>query len=67
MGEDVGVPDILNDIVINCTYKYILQLILPLVPPLNQDGSQVVYPLSTLFSCPSLQVQSAMHGGDGEA
>ena len=66
-GEDVVVPHILNDLVVYSALEVVLKLLPLLLPPLDQDGPQVVDPLSPLSGCPRLQVKRAVRGGDGEA
>lgn len=39
MRKDISIPNVLYDVVIDCTCKLILELLFLLVSPLDQDGS----------------------------
>lgn len=62
--KDVSIPHIFNDFIVNRALESILKLLSLLLSPLDQDGSQVVDPLSSLSGCPCLEIECAMRCGD---
>lgn len=65
-GEDIVVPDVFDQIVVDSRIVFILHLLATFISPLDQNCSQIVYPFPSLFGSSSFQVESAVWCGDGE-
>ena len=63
----VIVPHLLNNLTIYRAPVLLLQLVSPLISPLDKNSSQVVYPFSSLFGCPGFKIQGAAIGSNGKA
>lgn len=58
--EDVIVPHFLDELIVDSTFEFLLELLFSQISSLDENSSEVVYPFASFLCSSSLEVKCAL-------